>query len=68
MALVIQHVILLHTKKKQKKKYEESQTFKPNTELSKFTDNTRPSNDDKTQKSRIGLLHRNQFPEAIQLT
>ena len=24
--------------------------FKTNTELSKFTDNTRPSNDDKTQK------------------
>ena len=44
------------------------QNFKTNTELSKFTDNTRPSNDDKTQKSRIGLLHRNQFPEAIQLT
>jgi hypothetical protein len=51
---------------KRNTKYHEN--FKTNTELSKFTDNTRPSNDDKTQKSRIGLLHRNQFPEAIQLT
>ncbi len=53
---------------KTEKKYEVSQNFKTNTELSKFTDNTRLSNDDKTQKSRIGLLHRNQFPEGIQLT
>ena len=50
------------------KEIQVSQIQKTNTELSKFTDNTRPSNDDKTQKSRIGLLHRNQFPEAIQLT
>ena len=55
---------------KTEKKYEVSKKnfFKTNTELSKFTDNTRLSNDDKTQKSRIGLLHKNQFPEGIQLT
>jgi hypothetical protein len=56
-------------KKKRNTKYQKKKkNFKTNTELSKFTDNTRLSNDDKTQKSRIGLLHRNQFPEGIQLT
>jgi hypothetical protein len=65
MAAVIRYVILLQKKKEIRSI---TKNFKTNTELSKFTDNTRPSNDDKTQKSRIGLLHRNQFPEAIQLT
>jgi hypothetical protein len=57
------------TKKKKKEKYEVSKkNFKTNTELSKFTDNTRLSNDDKHKKSRIGLLHKHQSPEGIQLT
>ena len=68
MALVIRYVILLQTKRKWKKNTKYHENFKTNTELSKFTDNTRPSNDDKTQKSRIGSLHRNQFHEGIQLT
>ena len=55
-------------KQNRKRNTKYHKNFKTNTELSKFTDNTRLSNDDKTQKSRIGLLHRNQFPEGIQLT
>ena len=66
MSVLVIPVILLRTKRKRNTKYHKN--FKTNTELSKFTDNTRLSNDDKTQKSRIGLLHRNQFPEGIQLT
>jgi hypothetical protein len=69
LALVIRHVILLQQKRKKKEKYEVSKkNFKTNTELSKFTDNTRLSNDDKHKKSRIGLLHKHQSPEGIQLT
>jgi len=60
---------LLQQKRKKKEKYEVSKkNFKTNTELSKFTDNTRLSNDDKHKKSRIGLLHKHQSPEGIQLT
>jgi hypothetical protein len=55
-------------KKREIRSIKKKKNFKTNTELSKFTDNTRLSNDDKTQKSRIGLLHRNQSPEGIQLT
>ena len=66
MTVPVKIVILLQTKQKRNTKYHKN--FKTNTELSKFTDNTRLSNDDKTQKSRIGLLHRNQSPEGIQLT
>ncbi len=62
MALVIRYVILLHTKTE--KKNEVSQ----NTELSKLTTKFPPSFQMATQKSRIGLLHRNQFAEGIQLT
>ena len=54
-------------KKKGNTKYQKK-NFKTNTELSKFTDNTRLSNDDKHKKSRIGLLHKHQSPEGIQLT
>ena len=66
MALVIWHVILLHTKTE--KKYEVSQKpSKKNTELSELMTKFPPFNGD-TKKSRIGLLHRNQFAEGIQLT
>ncbi len=61
MALVIRYVILLQTEKE----YEVSQTFKPNTELSHHW---QYSSLTAIQKSRIGLLHRNQFAEGIQLT
>ncbi len=47
------------------KEYEVSQTFKPNTELSHHW---QYSSLTAIQKSRIGLLHRNQFAEGIQLT
>ena len=49
---------------KTEKKYEVSQ----NTELSKLTTKFPPFSQTATQKSRIGLLHRNQFAEGIQLT
>jgi len=56
-------------KTEMKKKRSITNPQKKTNTKSKFTDNTRLSNDDKTQKkSRIGLLHRNQFPEGIQLT
>jgi len=67
LTVPVKFVILLQQKGKRNTKYHEN--FKTNTELSKFTDNTRLLNDDKTKKkSRIGLLHRNQFAEGIQLT
>jgi len=64
MALVIRYVILLQTKTE--KKYEVSQTSNPTLNCH-ITDNIRLSNGE-TKKSWIGLLHRNQFAEGIQLT
>jgi hypothetical protein len=62
-------VILLQQKtEKEIRSIKKKNFFKTNTELSKFTDNTRLPNGDKTQKSRIGFLHENQFPEGTQLT
>jgi hypothetical protein len=51
---------------KTEKKYEVSQTSNPTLNCH-ITDNIRLPNGD-TKKSRIGLLHRNQFTEGIQLT
>ncbi len=54
------------THTKTEKKYEVSQTFRPNTELSISLTISSPKATQK--KSRIGLLQRNQFVEGIQLT
>jgi hypothetical protein len=54
---------------KTEKKYEVSQNLQKNTELSRSLTNFRLSFKRRQQKkSRIGLLHRNQFAEGIQLT
>ena len=66
MASVIQHVILLLIKTE--KKYEVSQTFKPKHWIVKCYWQFPPFLQTAKQKSRIGLLHRNQFAEGIQLT
>jgi predicted transcriptional regulator len=56
---------------KTEKKYEVSQTFKKNTELSKSMTNFRPlSNGDTKKKKKITdwITSQNQFAEGIQLT
>ena len=68
MSVLVIPVILLQQKRK--RKYEVSQTFqKKNTKLSKSMTKFPPSFKRRyKKKSRIGLLHRNQFAEGIQLT
>jgi hypothetical protein len=67
MAVVIRYVILLRTKTE--KKYEVSQKpSKKNAELSESMTNFRLLSNGDKKKSRIGLLHRNQFAEGLQLT
>jgi hypothetical protein len=59
--LVIQHVILLQQKRKKNTKYHKHCIV---SELTIFVFKSAKTK----KKSRIGLLHRNQFPEGIQLT
>jgi hypothetical protein len=61
LALVIRHVILLQTKRKKNTKYHKHCIV---SELTIFVFKI----GENKEKSRIGLLHRNQFPEGIQLT
>jgi len=60
MAVVIRYVILLQTKRKRTTKYQRNCIV---SELTIFVFKNRR----KQKKSRIGLLHRNQFPEGTQL-